>query len=88
MRDSWLGLVDAMFCPERPHLERCLRERDHHLAARRLVDEERARAIARCEARIEEARADVFAANDGVVTARMTDLEREWRMLARGDTPG
>lgn len=41
--------------------------------------------IASCERRIESARAAVFAADDGVVTSRMTDLEREWRMLSRPD---
>jgi hypothetical protein len=85
MRDSWLELVDCVLRPARPHLERCMREREEHLAARRLVDEERARAIASCERRIESARAVVFAANDGVVGARMTNLEREWRLLSRPD---
>ncbi|MBS2020183.1 MAG: hypothetical protein JST00_45410 [Deltaproteobacteria bacterium] len=41
--------------------------------------------MADCEARIQRARAAVFAADDGVVTASMTTLEREWRMLARTD---
>jgi SAM-dependent methyltransferase len=49
--------------------------------------ETRAQAIADCERRIEDARATVLAKNDGVVTARMTDLEREWRTLARA-VPG
>lgn len=39
-------------------------------------------------ARIEGARAAVFAAKSGVVTSRMTDLEREWRMLSRPDPEG
>jgi hypothetical protein len=47
--------------------------------------EERSRAIAGCERRIEAARAAVFSANDGIVSARMTALEREWRMLSRPD---
>jgi hypothetical protein len=78
-------LVDSVLRPARPHLERCLREREMHLAARRAFVEERARAIANCRARIEDARAAVFAANDGVVTSRMGELEREWRMLSRPD---
>lgn len=86
MRDSWLGLVDSVLRPARPHLERCLPERERHLETRRLFGEARARAIASCERRIEAARAAVFAANDGVVGARMTDLEREWRSLSRPDT--
>jgi hypothetical protein len=45
----------------------------------------RAAAIASCERRIENARRDVFVANDGVVPARMTELEREWRLLSRRD---
>lgn len=85
MRDSWLTLVDCVLRPRRPDLERCLRERERHLASRHLVAEERARAIAACERRIEAARAAVFAANDGIVTERMTALEREWRMLSRRD---
>ncbi len=47
--------------------------------------EERDRAMADCERRINEARAIVLAKNDGVVTAHMTDLEREWLTLARAD---
>jgi hypothetical protein len=39
-------------------------------------------------AEIEAARAAVFAAGDGVVTSRMTALEREWRRLSRGDRDG
>jgi hypothetical protein len=41
--------------------------------------------MAECEAQIESARAAVFAANDGVVTSRMGELERRWRMLSRPD---
>lgn len=52
------------------------------------VAKNRARALAECEARIEAARADVFAARDGVVTANMTALEREWRRVSRGDREG
>jgi hypothetical protein len=55
------------------------------LDAKRLSAEERARAIADCERRINDARATVLAKNDGVVTAHMTDLEREWLTLSRPD---
>jgi hypothetical protein len=82
---SWLSLVAAVLRPERPRLEPCLRERERHLAARRAFGERRARAIADCEAGIERARARAFEADDGVVPSRMTDLEREWRMLSRPD---
>jgi len=85
VRDSWLELVDSVLRPARPYLERCVREREQHLAARRSAGDERRRAVAACEARIEAARADVFSAKDGVVGARMTTLEREWRLLSRTD---
>lgn len=41
-----------------------------------------------CEAAIESLRAAVFAAKDGAVPLRMTDLEREWRRLSRPDPEG
>jgi hypothetical protein len=85
MRDSWLQLIEAVLRPARPQLARCLRERERHLDARRAAGEQRTRALADCRARIEAARAVVFAANDGVISRRMTDLEREWRRLARQD---
>jgi hypothetical protein len=85
VRELWLNLVDSVLRPARPHLERCVRERERHLAERRHHAEVRAEALASCERRVEIARAEVFAANDGVVTSRMTDLEREWRMLRRSD---
>ena len=88
MRDSWMKLVGCVLRPARPRLEKCLVERGRYLEARRLLDDERARAIASCTARIEALRAEVFAANDGVVTARMTELEREWRRLSRSDRDG
>jgi hypothetical protein len=88
MRSSWQKVVDAVLRPARPHLARCLAERERQLAARRAAAEERERAIADCERRIESCRAAVFAANDGIVPALMTDLEREWRRLSRPDIDG
>jgi hypothetical protein len=85
MHLAWLEILDRVLRPARPHLERCLRERERHLDARRRFADGRARAIADCERRINDARAVVFATNDGVVGARMTDLEREWRTLSRLD---
>jgi len=85
MRGSWQKVVDSVLRPARPHLERCRAEREGHLAARRLFAEERARALGNCRERIERARAAVFAANDGIIPAGMTDLEREWRKLSRPD---
>lgn len=85
MRDSWLQLVDSVLRPARPERERCLREREPHLAARRIVAEERARAMRSCEADIEGLRAAVFAAKSGAVPRRMTELEREWGRLSRAD---
>jgi hypothetical protein len=46
------------------------------------------RALESCRAGIEEARAAVFVADDGVIPARMTELEREWRRLSRSDPDG
>ncbi len=83
MLARWLDLLDSVLRPARPHLERCTREADAHVALRRQVAETRARAVADCERRIERARATVFSANDGVVSLNMTELEREWRRLAR-----
>ena len=88
MRDAWLNLVDSVLRPARPHRERCLRARESHVAGRRLLAEGRARALAECAARIESARAAIFAANDGVVPSQMRDLEREWQRLARLDPDG
>lgn len=78
---SWQKVIDSVLRPPRPHLERCIAEREAYVEARR-------RAIRDCEIRIEQARSAVFAANDGVVTARMTELEREWRTLSRADQEG
>lgn len=85
MRDSWLNLVGRLFVPARPHLGTCLEARGIYAEARRLAAERQARAVSDCVARIEAARAAVFAANDGLVTSTMTDLEREWRWLSRTD---
>ena len=88
MHQAWLKIVGRVLRPARPRLKECRRELDRHLEARRLVAERRAQAIARCVAEIETARAEVFAAQDGVVTSRMTELEREWRRLSRTDRDG
>ncbi len=85
MQNSWFELIDCVLRPTRPHLELCLRERELHQSARRPVAEARARAIANCVSRIEAARAAVFAADDGVIPSRMTELEREWRRVSRSD---
>ncbi len=89
MRESWLELVDsAVLRPARPDFSRCARERDAHMAQRCGAAERRAQGLADCQRRIELVRADVLAANDGVVSAQMTTLEREWRMLSRTDAEG
>lgn len=41
--------------------------------------------MASCERRIDDARARVFEADDGVVGRQMTDLERQWRKLSSPD---
>ncbi|HEY2513545.1 MAG TPA: hypothetical protein VGI39_21905, partial [Polyangiaceae bacterium] len=85
MREPWLTLVEGVLRPLRPQLERCERERARHLAERRPATEARRRAQAECVAGINAGRAAVFAADDGVVSARMTELEREWRRLSRSE---
>ncbi len=85
MRDAWLHLVDSVLRPARPRLARCNEAGERHVAERKLVVDGRLQALARCEARIESARAAVFAANDGVVPANMRALEREWTLLSRSD---
>ncbi len=85
MRDSWLELVDGVLRPKRARFAQCLSAAEELRATGQLVSEDRTRALFACQARIEQARAAVFAADDGVVPARMTDLEREWRTLRRCD---
>ena len=85
MSDVWLDLAGSLLRPLRPESARCLKERERHLSERKRSADERNRSIADCERRIELARAAVFAASDGVVGASMTDLEREWRKLAKVD---
>lgn len=85
MSDVWLDLAGSLLRPMRPQATRCLEERERHLAERKRTTDERTRAMADCERRIELARAAIFAASDGVVGASMTDLEREWRKLAKVD---
>jgi hypothetical protein len=80
---SWLAAADHVLRPARPALASCCEAADRHARARRPITEARAQAVADCVSRIEAARADIFAAKDGVVTARMTELEAEWRRLAR-----
>lgn len=85
VRDRWREIVDSLLRPSRPELTRCLEARAAHRAARAAQEEARARMLADCVARIESARAEVFASGNGVVSKRMTELEREWRVLSRVD---
>ena len=85
MREAWLRVVDSLLRPARPRLAECRAEAERMAQA---FASERARAVADCERRIEALRAEVFAAKNGVVTASMTALEREWRRLSRGDRDG
>lgn len=85
MADVWLELPGSLLRPARADAARCLQERELHLRERRRLSDARGWAIADCERRIELARAAVFAASDGVVGAKMTDLEREWRLLGKVD---
>lgn len=82
---AWFELVDSILRPRRPDLARCLRAREAHVAARRVEVTRAGRAVAECERSIEALRTAVFAANDGFVGARMTELERTWRRLSRVD---
>jgi SAM-dependent methyltransferase len=70
----WLAMYEGEVSDRRPQPD-----------AKPASAEARAHALADCERRINLARASVFAANDGVVTAVMTDLEREWRALHAAD---
>jgi hypothetical protein len=88
MRNPWQTVIEGVLRPGRPDLERCLAERERLASRQRGASEARARAIEDCERRIERCRADVFAANDGVVPGLMTALEREWRRLCRPDLDG
>src|SRR4029079_13534839 len=81
----WLELVPRLLRPARPHLDRCLGELGVYLDRRRASGERRARAMKDCARRMNDARSAVFAKRDGVVPSLMTDLEREWRWLARRD---
>ncbi len=85
MHDPWPDLVSKLLRPSRPDAARCARERDGFELERRAMRAEQASAISDCVRRIEEAREQVFAAGDGRVPRTMTDLEREWRRLARVD---
>ena len=85
MRESWLELVDRMLRPARPALQSCVHDGELHRAQVRLRSEQRTRARNACQERIEHARAAIFAADDGVIPPGMTELEREWRALARFD---
>lgn len=85
MRDSWLKLLDHVLRPSRPLLARSLAERERYAEDQERTARRRAAALKDCEARIEAARSEVFAAGTGVVGARMTELEREWRLLSRPD---
>jgi hypothetical protein len=88
MRETWLKLVAGVLRPARSRLDACREGHARHLEARRPIDDARAEALASCVSRIEALRAEAFAANDGVVTWRMTELEREWRRLSRVDRDG
>ncbi len=88
MHDTWLKLVGRVLRPTRSRLEFLERERERHVEEQRALGERRTRAVGRCCARIEAARAEIFAADDGVVSWKMLELEREWRRLSRNDVDG
>lgn len=88
MLASWLELVEGVLRPARPALEMCLCERESYRAREHALAAARSEALADCQRRIETARAEIFAAGDGVVPLHMTDLEREWRNAARSDADG
>ncbi len=85
---AWFELIDSVLRPRRPDLERLMHERETYVAARRKKAERTTRAVKDCERSIETLRAQLFAANDGFVGARMTELERTWRTLSRVDPDG
>lgn len=88
MLASWLQLVEGVLRPARPALAACLREGERQRVRERSLAAARTQALADCQRRIEIARAEIFAAGDGVVPLHMTDLEREWRAVARSDADG
>jgi len=85
LQDPWLDLLENVLRPARPLAGACRPALDRHLAERTRIAEGRAAALAGCEKRIHEARSVIFDAGDGVVGWHMTELEREWRRLARRD---
>ncbi len=82
---AWFELIGSVLRPRRSGLERCRQEREGYVVARRAKSERTTRAVKDCERSIETLRAQLFAANDGFVGARMTELERTWRTLSRVD---
>jgi SAM-dependent methyltransferase len=80
----WLEMYEAHDLAARSELGRA---HDRESGAHERVAASPRHAIADCERRIHAVRQAVLARNDGVVPARMTDLEREWRMLSRAE-PG
>lgn len=85
MEDVWISAARRLSRPARLDLPRCLRARAEHVERLRARERERASARSACEAEIERERARVFGADDGVVSSRMTELERAWRRLSRTD---
>jgi hypothetical protein len=82
---AWLETLGRVLRPARPYLGRCLEAREAYSAERRGRARVQLRALATCEERIGDARARVFAAADGIVGRRMTELEREWLRLSSPD---
>ena len=80
---NWDHIVAGVLRPARPELARCLRAVEEYSAARADHANNRMRALADIESRIQGARDRVFAVGTGVVTSEMTALEREWREASR-----
>ena len=85
MNALWNELLGTMLRPARPRLSQCRARANAHAIEERRDAELRTQALAHCRSRIEDARASVFAAGDGVVKADMTALEGEWLALARAE---
>jgi hypothetical protein len=85
---AWLEILERVLRPARPCLQQCLGAEAAHLTSLKQRAGVTLRAMASCERRIDDARAEVLGADDGVVTRRMTELEREWRRLSSPDLDG
>lgn len=87
MSEDWDRILAGVLRPARSELDGCKRALDEYAAARADFAQSRMRVLSEIEARLSAARAKVFAAGTGVVSADMTALEREWLTASRETSP-